>query len=142
MISENGLAIIKRHEGLRLSAYKCPAGVWTIGYGHTRTAKPGMKISESKAIDLLRDDLLHPTVIVDRIKVPLNQNQQDSLISFIFNVGSGNFLKSTLYKKLQADPNDPDIAIQFSKWVYGGGKKLPGLVKRRAEESELYFNPI
>ena len=134
--------MIAGHEGLRLEAYLCPAGVWTIGYGHTKGAKPGMTITRQRAEALLKEDLLTAENTVNRLYLKLNQNQFDALVSFVFNVGSGNFLRSTLLKKIQANANDPSIAEEFNKWNRGGGRVLPGLVKRRQQEAELYFSNI
>lgn len=141
-ISENGLSLIKRHEGLRLEAYRCPAGVVTIGYGHTRTARIGMVIREEEADRLLRSDVRMAEQVVDatalRTLTPLQQNQFDALVSFVFNVGSGNFATSTLRKKVVANPADKSIGDEFEKWVHAGGKKMTGLVNRRKDERELY----
>ena len=138
--SEKGKAIIKKHEGLRLQAYKCPAGVLTIGYGHTRNVFDGQKISERDAEVLLAYDVKTAEDVVNRyVKVELNQNQFDALVSFVFNLGAGNFGKSTLLKVINKTPNDPAITAQFQRWINAGRKPLPGLVKRRQEEAKLYF---
>src|SRR5690554_6672479 len=137
--SETGIKLIERHEGLRLGAYLCPAGVWTIGYGHTRTAKLGMSITQQRANKLLRDDLRTAENAVNNQNLQLNQNQFDALVSFVFNVGSGNFRNSTLLKKAKINPADPSIRYEFSRWNKGGGRVLPGLVTRRADEANLYF---
>ena len=138
--SKTGIELIKAHEGLRLDAYLCPAGVPTIGYGHTYNVKMGDRITEEQAERLLIGDLAVAEREVNRYGLHLNQNQFDALVSFVYNIGAGNFRSSTLLKRLKADPNDPDIANQFKRWVYGGGKVLPGLVRRREEEAKLYFN--
>ncbi|MGL5940811.1 MAG: lysozyme [Waterburya sp.] len=140
-ISKNGLELIKRWEGCRTNAYLCPANVWTIGYGHTKTAKPGMMISHSKADDLLLEDLKRFEEAVRRlVAVPLNQNQFDALVSFTFNVGEGALSGSTLLRLLNAG-NYSNAASQFSKWVYAGKKVLPGLVARREDEYQLFIKP-
>ena len=138
--SQKGIDFIKRHEALRLHAYKDAIGVLTIGYGHTSTAKPGMVITEEEAERLLIQDLKEVEDEINRHLLPLKQHQFDSLASFVFNVGVGSFSKSTLLKRLKMDVNNPDIANQFNRWVYGGGKILKGLVKRRTEEANLYIN--
>lgn len=138
--SNIGIELIKRHEGLRLQAYKCPADVWTIGYGHTRTAKQGLVITPLQAQELLKEDLLTAENAVNNLHLNVNQVQFDSLVSFVFNLGSGNFQRSTLLKKIKANANDPAISSEFAKWIRGGGRVLPGLVKRRREEAELYFS--
>jgi len=139
-ISWNGIGIIKRHEGLRLKAYLCPANVWTIGYGHTGDVKPDQIITQSQADDLLVQDLMRFNKGVNElVKKEITQNQFDSLVSFSFNVGLGALGKSTLLKKVNRNPKDETIRDEFHKWVNAGGKRLAGLVKRREEEANLYF---
>ncbi|MFA7658757.1 MAG: lysozyme [Candidatus Gastranaerophilaceae bacterium] len=139
-ISQKGINLIKNFEGCRLEAYKCPAGVWTIGYGHTRTARYGMKIDQATAEILLKQDLIiHENNVSRLVKVPLTQNQFDALVSFEYNVGYGNFSSSTLLRKLNARRFD-EVPAEFKKWVYGGGKVLPGLVKRREAEKILFLS--
>jgi len=132
--SSAGLALIKEHEGLRLDAYLCPARVWTIGYGHTGDVHPGQRITEAMADLLLQSDLKSFERAVNAaVKVPLTQGQFDALVSFAFNVGAGAFRLSTLLRVL----NEGDYraaAKQFDRWVHGGGKVLPGLVRRRRDE--------
>ena len=137
--SRKGIEFIKAHEGLRMNAYLCPAGVPTIGYGHTYNVKMGDRITEKQAERFLIGDLIVAETEINRYGFDLTQNQFDALVSFVYNVGAGNFRSSTLLKRLKANPNDPDIANQFKRWVYGGGKVLPGLVRRRNEEAKLYF---
>lgn len=136
--SDKGIALIKKHEGCRLKAYKCPAGVWTIGYGHIRGVTEGMAISQGIAEKLLREDIAPAERSVNSLGVELRQGQFDALVSFIFNLGEGNFNRSTLKKKILAGASDGEIAYEFKKWNKAGGKVLPGLVKRRAEESVLW----
>lgn len=134
----NGLNLIKSFEGCHLNAYLCPANVPTIGYGHTKNVRLGMKITPEQAEKFLRDDLkTFEKIVKDNVKMPLNQNQFDALVSFVFNVGGGNFKTSTLLKVLNKGDYGA-AAGEFSKWVYGGGKKLPGLVRRRQAEAELF----
>ena len=135
--SYKGLTIIKDHEGLELEAYKCPAGVWTIGYGHTKGVKKGDKCSKADAEAWLVEDVDSAEKAVAALK--LNQNQFDALVSFTYNLGSGNLKKSTLYKKAKVDPDDESIREEFAKWVNSNGKPLPGLIRRRAAEAELYY---
>jgi len=139
-ISEKGLNLIKRHEGLRLKSYMCPAGKWTIGYGHTRTAKPDQYITEDTAEELLILDLDVACIVVESSLNNLTQNQFDALVSFVFNVGSGNFRKSTLLKKIKANATEEAIREQFYRWVYANKNILGGLVKRRKDEADLYFS--
>lgn len=149
--SENCLALIREFEGERLTAYRCPAGKLTIGYGHTGTdVKSGMRIDIFQANILLRQDVAAAEAIVERsVKVPLTQGQFDGLVSFVFNVGAGakgikdgfvtlkNGQKSTMLKLINEGDFD-NAARQFGGWVYGGGKKLPGLVARREAERKLF----
>ena len=143
--SENGIKFIAEHEGLRLTAYRCPANVLTIGYGHTgKDVTPGLKITKEKAIELLKSDIAWAEDCVKKNLPNLNQNQFDSLVSFIFNVGTKNFQDSTLLKKAKVNPNDTSISIEFAK--YNKAKQngvlapLAGLTKRRKDESNLYFS--
>lgn len=139
-ISKRGIDLIKKYEGLRLKSYLCPAAVWTVGYGHTKTAKEGMVITEAEAEALLRQDLTGFENYVNRLKFTLTQQQFDALVSFIFNIGSGNFQKSTVYRLMKSNVNDPDIYEAWQRWNKAGGKVLVGLVRRREEEADLYFS--
>lgn len=140
-ISKAGIELIKAHEGLRLKAYRCPANVLTIGYGHTgEDVYEGKIITELEAENLLVADIVKfSRGVRNFVRSSINQNQFDSLVSFAYNVGLGNFRSSTLLKKVNKNPNDPSIDFEFKKWVWAKGKKLPGLIKRREEESNLYF---
>lgn len=128
---------IKVFEGLRLNAYKCPAGVWTIGYGHTgRGVKSGMKITQAIADALLVEDIEKVERELQVFNLPkLTENQFDAVVDFCFNLGTAKFSSSTLYKKIKANPNDASIEKEFGRWVYAGGVKLAGLVKRRKWEA-------
>ncbi len=128
--------LIKQFEGLRLEAYRCPAGVWTIGYGHTSGVRQGMRITEADADRLLRQDL---EPVLAALPEGLNANRRAALASFVFNVGIGAFNRSTLRRMVVEDAGNPRIADEFARWCYGGGKVLPGLVARRRAEAELYF---
>ena len=137
--SKAGIDLIKSHEGLRLNAYMCPANVLTIGYGHTRNVYPGQVITQQEAIALLKEDLVRFEDAVNKyVTVPLSQNQFDALVSFSFNVGISAFANSTLLRVLNLG-NSFQAASQFSRWVHGGGQRLPGLVRRRKEERELFL---
>ena len=138
--SPKGIALIKEFEGLRLKAYLCPGGVWTIGYGHTAGVKPGMVISEAQAEEYLKADLIAFERYLNGLGLALNQNQFDALISFIYNVGTGNFSSSTLLRKVRANPQDNSIMDEFLRWVYSKGRVLPGLQRRRLAEMKLYFS--
>ena len=138
--SPKGIALIKEFEGLRLKAYKCPGGVWTIGYGHTAGVKPGMVITEAQAEEYLRSDLAVFEKVVNAQNLDLTQNMFDALVSFTFNVGVGNFNRSTLLAKTKVDPQDNSIMDEFLRWVYSKGRVLPGLQRRRLAEMKLYFS--
>ena len=138
--SPKGIALIKEFEGLRLKAYKCPGGVWTIGYGHTACVKPGMVISEAQAEEYLKADLIAFERYLNGLGLALNQNQFDALISLIYNIGIGNFQKSTLLRKARINANDNSIMDEFLRWVYSKGRVLPGLQRRRLREMKLYFS--
>lgn len=141
VVSPKGLALIKQFEGLRLKAYKCPAGVWTLGYGETRGIRPGMVWTREQAEKALIEGVKpYANTVAKAIgKVPTTQNEYDAMVSFCFNVGDGAFRKSSVLrhhvrgqKKLAADA--------FMKWVKGGGRTLPGLVRRRKAERALYLS--
>lgn len=139
-LSQNGLDLIKGFEGLRLSAYQDSAGVWTIGYGHTGNVKPGDRITQAQADELLQKDTAWAQQAVrDQVKVPLSQGQFDALTSFTFNLGAGALEKSTLLKKLNAG-DYAGAQAEFGKWVHAGGEVLQGLVRRRAAEADLFGN--
>lgn len=142
-MTQEGIELIKSFEGLRLKAYKCPAGVWTIGYGHTKGVKEGDVITEQEAEDMLKKDVVGFEINVRGAVIPnLNDHQYDALTSFAYNVGLGNFRKSTLLRLINSGITArEDITNQFMRWVYAGGKKLTGLVRRRTAEAELYFLP-
>lgn len=135
--SPKGIALIKEFEGLRLKAYKCPGGVWTIGYGHTAGVKPGMVISERQAEEYLKADIIAFEKYLNDLGLAINQNQFDALVSLIY---IGNFQKSTLLRKARVNPNDNSIMDEFLKWVYSKGRVLPGLQRRRLREMKLYFS--
>lgn len=140
------LPIIKKFEGLRLTSYLCPSGLATIGYGATfyengSRVQLGEKITIDRADSLLLMQIkLFENEVRRTVKSALNENQLGALVSFCFNIGGGAFSKSTLAKKANANPNDPTIRAEFMRWTRGGGKVLPGLVKRREAESNLYFS--
>ena len=138
--SSKGINLIKKYEGFRSKAYLCPARIWTIGYGHTSGVKSGDVITEAQGEEYLRADLKEAENVINSHNLELNQNQFDALVSFVFNLGPGNFNRSTLLKLIKGSRYDVRIKAEFRKWVYGGGKVLNGLVKRRKEEAELYFS--
>ncbi|WP_208435320.1 lysozyme [Bartonella phoceensis] len=142
-ISKEGLALIKQWEGLRLSAYKDAIGVWTIGYGHTNNAgKPfvhkGMVITEEQAEEFLCQDLQKfENAVEQMVQVPLTDQQFAALVSFCYNIGTAAFCNSTLLKKLNNGEYEA-VPSELQKWTKAGGKRLQGLVHRRAAETGLW----
>lgn len=135
--SQRGINLIKQFEGLRLTAYKCPAGVYTIGYGHTCGVKRGMKITEEEASAYLAADLRNSEKAVERYDsiYHWNQNEYDALVSFTFNCGATN-LRSLLRNGRR---NRSQIAVTLPLYRKSGGKVLKGLVRRRAAEKALFL---
>jgi lysozyme len=134
-----GRALIRTAEGCSLTAYLCPAGVWTIGVGHTRGVKKGDRCTVQQADVWLTEDLADAEAAVAMLaKVPLTQGQFDALVSFVFNLGIKRLAESTLLILLSKG-DYAGAAAQLSRWVYSGGKPLPGLIKRRAAEAELFL---
>lgn len=138
-ISPQGIKLIKNFESLRLKAYRCPAGVWTIGYGHTAGVRPHDTIDELEAERLLVNDLIPIEELVIRECDGINQNQLDALVSFVFNVGISAFLRSTLLRCVKANPANPNIRDEFARWNKAKGVLLAGLIRRRRAEANLYF---
>lgn len=141
-ISYRALAKIKDFEGYSKKAYKCPAGVWTIGYGHTQGVKPGDVITASEAEHLLKKDLVQYEAFVDKLNVTSQQCRFDALVDFAFNLGCAALERSTLLKYIRECRPDAEIRQEFMRWVYAGKKKLPGLVARRKWEADRFFNKI
>lgn len=135
-----GISLVKQFESLRCEAYRCPAGIWTIGYGHTAGVRRGDRIDTRKAEQLLAEDLRQFEEVVNRECPNVNQNQFDALVSFVFNIGTGNFLKSTLLKCVKANPQNVNIRYEFSRWNKANGTVLAGLARRRKAEVDLYFS--
>ena len=145
--SQAGIDLIKQFEGLYLAAYLCPAGKWTIGYGHTDAAGApgvyrGLRIGAGDAEEILRDDLQGvEAAVIDAVNVDLTQGQFDALVSFTFNLGAGALAKSTLLKRINEGRMDA-VPAEFMKWtkarVNGELVDLPGLVKRRRAEAKLW----
>jgi len=147
-LNSDGIKILHDFEGLRLTAYLCPAKVWTIGYGNTRyengqPVRQGERITKQRAEELF-------TNIVNRDFVPgvrrlvtanLNENQFSALVSFAYNLGTGALGRSTLLRLVNANPNNHAIRAEFMKWNRAGGSVLAGLTRRREAEANLYFKP-
>ena len=137
--SPYSLLLIRQFEGLRLTAYRCPSGIWTIGYGHTENVHKGDTITQSQADEYLRQDIEPIEAYLNNQQLNISQNQFDALTSLIVNIGISAFSRSTLLKLIRQNPNDPTITAQFLRWIHSDGKVLPGLQRRRTEESKLYF---
>lgn len=139
--SQKALDLIKKYEGFRSEAYLCPAGVWTVGYGTTEGVTRGVKITREFAEKLLQEDLeARGKALLEEVFVPINQNQFDALLSFVYNVGIGAFRRSTL-RKLVNSKRFEEAAREFLKWNKAGGRVLPGLTTRRQEEMALFKSP-
>lgn len=146
--SQKGIDLIKRYEGFRSKPYLCPAGVPTIGYGTTvypngrkvRLTDPA--ISEAQAVIYLKTLLKHYESGVDRyVRDDINQHQFDALVSFAYNLGLGALQRSTLLKRVNANPNDKKkISYEFQRWTRAAGRVLKGLERRREDEVKLYFS--
>ena len=147
-VSEKCLALIREFEGFRSKPYLCPAGVPTIGYGSTRYAdgRPvkmtDAPITEAQAQELLQATLAKYEACVNgAVKMTINQNQFDALVSFTYNVGCSAFRNSTMLRLLNQG-YAPQAAAQFNRWTLGGGKVLAGLVSRRAAERALFESKV
>ena len=136
--SQYGIDLIKHFEGCELKAYKCPAGVWTIGYGHTKGVQPGDEWSEDHADHMLQVELEEYEGYVDKyVTAPLGQNQFDALVSWTYNLGGGNLSASTMLKVLNAGDYD-EVPNQMLRWNKAGGKVLEGLTRRRQAEGDMF----
>lgn len=140
-INQVGLDLIKSFEGCVLTAYKDIVGVLTIGYGHTGPdVYEDLKISQQEAEELLKDDLVRFEIGVDSmVKVPMNENQFAALVSFAFNVGLANLRASTLLKMLNNKLYN-QASKQFVRWDKAGGAHVPGLLRRREAERDLFIS--
>ena len=138
--SVDAYELIKQFEGLRLEAYLCPAGIWTIGYGHTSDVSPNCCITIQEADEYLHRDVASVELQLNKLNLSLSQCQWDAIVSFVFNVGIGNFKASTLLAKIRINPDDNSIMDEFLRWVYANGKVMKGLQKRRLAEMKLYFS--
>lgn len=146
-ISQKGLDLLKRFEGVRLKPYKCSAGIATISIGctyypdGTKVRMTDPEISQAQATEIFLNVLKHYESSVDSFtRDDITQNQFDALVSFAYNVGTGALKKSTLLKKVNADPNDKFIESQFLIWNKVKGVEVKGLTNRRQAESKLYFS--
>ena len=140
----NAIDLIKKYEGFRPQAYQDSVGVWTIGYGTTRIngqpVKAGMTITEDQALQLVQQEVNKLWSQIEQIsRVNLNQNQMNALVDFAYNLGFNALKTSTLMNKVNAG-DFTGAANEFNRWVYAGGKVLPGLVKRREAEKQLFLS--
>lgn len=141
VVNDRGVDIIKEFEGLRLTSYLCPAGVWTVGYGHTGPdVYKGLSITRETAEDLLRGDLLYFEHGVDSLIETATENEFSAMVSLAFNIGLGNFKKSSVLKYHNLGKR-AQAANSFLLWIKGGGRQLPGLIRRRNAERSLYLMP-
>ena len=126
-------------EGCKLTAYKCPAGVWTIGVGHTKGVKQGQTITEAQAMSLLKGDLLPCENYVNNLGVCKTQAEFDAIVDFAFNLGTAALGRSTLLKYIRAKKPEQYIREEFAKWVNSKGMRLKGLVIRRQWEADRFY---
>ena len=136
--SQRLIDFIKKTEACALSAYKCPAGVWTIGYGHTAGVKQGDKITAYQAEQFLKEDLAKFEATVNKCKSIATQGQYDAVLDFVYNCGPANFNTSTLKKYIETRRRTWEIQEQFLRWVNSKGVKLGGLVTRRIWEANRW----
>ena len=137
-ISKEGLALIKFFEGCELEAYKCPAGVWTIGYGHTKDVKEGDTINKDEANHLLEEEMIeYESYIDDMVDVELNQSQYDALCAWVYNLGPSNLGSSQLLKVLNEGKYE-EVPQQIKRWNKANGEVLTGLIRRREAEALLF----
>ena len=138
-ISQKGIDLIKTFEGCKLFAYRDSVGIPTIGYGHIKDVKMGMSITQKQAEEFLKGDIKPVERLLNGMGINYTQNQFDALTSWIFNLGEGNFKKSTMYKNIVARKSDVEITDQMVKWVNAGGRPLLGLKKRRVAEANMFL---
>ena len=133
-----GLSLIKKFEGCELEAYQCTAGVWTMGYGHTKGVTPSDSISQEEAEQMLVDELHeYESYVNEYVTVALSQNQFDALVSWVYNLGPANLKASTMLKVLNSGEYE-DVPAQIKRWNKAGGKVLEGLIRRREAEACLF----
>ena len=144
-VNKLGIDMMHHFEGCKLQAYQCSAKVWTIGWGNTyyqdkRPVKQGDKVTQEQANELFEMIMNEFAIEVRKaLTKEVSENQFSALVCFAYNVGIGNLKKSTLLRKVNVNPNDETIALEFAKWNKAGGKVLNGLVRRRKAEADLYF---
>jgi lysozyme len=143
--NQTARCLVGRAEGFSLEAYPDSGGIWTIGWGTTRIhRKPvteGLTITKEQAVEYFNHDMFEVEAqVTSLVKVPLTNNQFSALVSLVYNIGSGQFQKSTLLRKLNQGDYD-GAANEFERWVFDNGVKLDGLVTRRERERELFITP-
>ena len=138
-ISQKGIDLIKTFEGCKLFAYRDSVGIPTIAYGHTKDVKMGMSITQKQAEEFLKNDIKPIERLLNGMGINYTQNQFDALTSWIFNLGEGNFKKSTMYKNIVARKSDIEITDQMVKWYNAGGRPLAGLMRRRVAEANMFL---
>lgn len=139
-ITEDGLRMIRRFEGFSAVPYLCPAGYLTVGYGHVVKNPTAFRqpITEDEAVRILSVDVeTAERAVLRLISVPLTDGQFDALVSFTFNLGAGALQRSTLRRKVNREEHE-DVPAEFLRWIWAGGKKLNGLIRRRQAEAALY----
>ena len=137
--SNKSIELVKHFEGFESAAYLCPANVWTIGYGHTKDVQPGDEWSESNADHMLEVEMEeYEGYIHDSVTAPINQDQFDALVSWVYNLGGGNLKASTMLKVLNAGQYE-EVPAQMMRWNKAGGKVLEGLTRRRQAEANLFM---
>lgn len=141
-ISYQAIAKIKDFEGFSKKAYKCPAGVWTVGFGHVKGVRPNDVVTTVEAEHLLKKDLELYEAFVNKLCVAENQGQFDALVDFCFNLGCSALERSTLLKKIKNGCSEAEIRKEFGRWVHADGKRLPGLVARRKWEADRFFGAV
>lgn len=137
-VSDQGRAKIKEFEGFRARAYRCPAGVWTCGYGHTKYVRQTTACTQRLAEQWLGEDLAPIEAFLAAIRQIDTQGKFDACADFCFNLGLGAFRDSTLLRKIRSGADTVTVQAEFAKWVYASGKRLDGLVRRRAWEAKRY----
>ena len=137
-ISKEGLSLIKRFEGCELKAYRCPANVWTIGYGHIKDVKEGDEITKEEAEYMLQEEMIeYEGYINDLVQVPLEQCMYDALVAWVFNLGPTNFSSSSLLRVLNEKKYE-EVPYEIKRWNKAGGEVLNGLIRRRKAEALLF----
>lgn len=144
-ITNEGINLLHEFEGCKLEAYLCPAKVWTIGWGNT-FYEDGSQVKKGDVVTQERADQLFLSIankfaesVKKALLQPISENKFNAMVSFAYNVGTGNLKKSTLLKKVNINPDDESIRDEFMKWNKAAGVVLNGLTRRRKAEADLYF---